>query len=92
MILLGLKVTKTHDDKSGKDFVRNRGYFGRKLDSKDGRGIVPSYSADFNSDIDVSALKIGSDYIVETYDYQRTNKETGEIYNFKNVSAICEKK
>lgn len=87
MILLG--VQKRDFESNGRKVTRWRGYFARKLSSSEGgQGMCPAFSADFNSDIDVSRLKVGSDYVVETYDYQRVNKETGQIYSFKNVSAI----
>ena len=85
MVLLGLK--KNEFESNGRKIIRWRGYFARKI-TDGGTGLVPTYMADFNSDIDVNRLKCGSDYVVETYDYERTNKETGQVYTFKNVSAI----
>ena len=38
--------------------------------------------------IDVSKLEVGKDYCVETYEVERMNKETGEVYKFKYVSSI----
>lgn len=88
MIFLGVRVTTNKDEKSGKEYVRKRGYFGRNISDKEGRGVIPTYFADFNQSIDVDSLKIGQDYCVETYDVQRTNKDTGEVYTFKYISNI----
>ena len=87
MVLLGLQ--KRDFESNGRKVTRWRGYFARRLSSsEDGQGLCPSFSADFNSDIDVSRLKVGSDYVVETYEYQRVNRETGQAFVFRNVSAI----
>ena len=90
MILLGIKVTKNVVD--GKEYVRRRGYFARVIKDDNGsKGMIPVFFADFNKDIDTSTLLAGIDYVVETYDYSRTNKDTGEVYTFKNVSSIVKK-
>ena len=81
MIFLGVRITTNIDDKSGKEYTRKRGYFGRSIDIEDGRGVIPTYFADFNQSIDVDSLELGRDYCVETYDVHRTNKDTGEIYS-----------
>lgn len=88
MIFLGVKVSK--NEKGGKTYVRKRGYFARSIkpDQDGSRGMIPVTYADFNSDIDVSKLEVGKDYCVETYEVERMNKETGEVYKFKYVSSI----
>lgn len=87
MVLLGL--LKRDYESNGRKIERWRGYFARRLTSSDGgQGLCPSFYADFNRDIDVSRLKVGSDYVVETYEYQRVNGETGQVFTFRNVSAI----
>ncbi len=90
MVLLGIRVTKNVVD--GKEYVRRRGYFARNLkDSNGSVGLIPTFFADFNNDIDTSRLVTGVDYVVETYDYKRVNKSTGEVYEFRNVSSIAKK-
>ena len=87
MVLLGLQ--KRDFESNGRTVTRWRGYFARKLSSSEGgQGMCPSFTADFNSDIDVSRLKVGTDYVVETYEYQRVNRETGQTFTVRNVSAI----
>lgn len=87
MVLLGLQ--KREYESNGRKVVKWRGYFARRLSSSEGgQGMCPSFSADFNSDIDISRLKVGVDYVVETYEYQRVNRDTGQSFTFRNVSAI----
>lgn len=86
MILCGY-VTKKSVVK-GSEVTNTRCYFLRPIE-KDGMGSVPSISADLPMNYDVSRLKIGSNYIVESYDYQYTDKSSGQVYTFKKISNMA---
>ena len=72
---------------NGKDCLNCRCFFAKDL-GKDGEGVYPCLTADLPLNFDISYLRVGADYIVESFDYTYTKQSTGEIFTFKKISDI----
>lgn len=85
MILCGY-ATKEFDYKGAK-CLKTRCYFMRPI-KQGGKGHAPVLTAELPLNFDVNNLEIGADYVVESYDYECTNNDTGELFKIKKISNL----